>query len=87
MNHTQAWLKAARVTRGQVNDLITDMRSDPAIPEFRTLKEMRAYLRDAGACRAALVAAAGAWRRYQRFCARQPAEDTQPNTPLCSDIQ
>ncbi len=72
---TAAWLALARATDDPEGDLIADMRAElrrgadlPAV--FSNKAEMLNYLRSRGACREALAAVPGVWRRYRNWLDR-----------------
>lgn len=51
---------------GPQGDFVLEAKSDRAFPEVQTWPALKSYLRNSGACREAVVAAAGVWRFYQR---------------------
>jgi hypothetical protein len=67
------WLKAARVTDTPEGDLIADTQFDfkmhaeqfPAL--FSNRAQMRDFLKDRRACKEALQAIPGVWRRYRNW--------------------
>ncbi len=72
---TAAWLSRARATDDPEGDLIGDMRAElrrgvdlPAL--FPNKAAMFDYLRSRGACREALGAVPGVWRRYRNWVDR-----------------
>jgi hypothetical protein len=58
------WLAEAQITDDAEGDLISDMKSDRSLPDFRDLKEMQAYLWGDMACYEAVNASGAIWRRY-----------------------
>jgi hypothetical protein len=69
----RAWLDASRITDNIAGDVIADMRRDSNLPElFHNYREMRAYLRDRGACLEAMEALPEVWRRYRNWLDRHP---------------
>lgn len=59
-------------------DFAHDALGDPDLPEPGSWSELRAYLRDCGACRPAVIGAALAWRSYRAKLAFDGAE-TDPD--------
>lgn len=60
-----AWLADAVVTDDIPGDLIGDMKHDSDMPEIRSKKALRAYLRSCHACPEAMGAVDEAWRRFK----------------------
>jgi hypothetical protein len=73
------WLKSARITDNPEGDLIADMRREfrhhpERFPRlFANIGEMRSHLKWQGACREAMQAAPGVWRRYKTWLDRHPS--------------
>lgn len=77
-NWTRRRLERARITDDPEGDLITDMRTEPDIPEFPDLKSMRDYVRfKRMGDRLILAAVPGAWRRYRSWMDRHQADPSR----------
>jgi hypothetical protein len=58
------WLLVARATDDAEGDPVFGLRRDGRLPRVSSLRDLRGYMRCRGACREALEAAPGVWRRY-----------------------
>lgn len=68
----RAWLASARDTADHAGDVMRDMRGDETLPHsFRSIEEMRSYLKSHSACTAAVAAVPVVWRRYASWLARR----------------